>query len=195
MGKGLDSEPKYIANHIVGFIKYDGTIVLEDKSSVKPRPLNLKNINDKIIIYERQVRGWFLDCANRLSKEEEDFLIVLMISTSYIEGVQQYMKGRSSSNRESAKFFRDGIRRICGLTDDVNDNYLDYLYSQLRCGLFHDGMPRSDVIVSSDFNEIIDFSDNGIKINFKLFIDAIQKDFNSFPRKLFLLNLSGSTLR
>jgi len=62
-----------------------------------------------------------------------------------------------------------------------SDQILNDFYAQVRCGLFHSGMTQNKVIISRDYEQVIDFTeDNTIKINPKLFLRAIRIDFNRY---------------
>jgi hypothetical protein len=129
------------------------------------------DINTKIMIYEDMVKTWFLDVAKYLTirnkvnlSYNEDFdtneagFVILQIAISYIEGNQQYRKGRSSRSN-SSNFFNECLRRIFSLKGKpVN------FYQQVRCGLFHDGMTRKFVMIDGKYNEPIEISAKSIKI-------------------------------
>ena len=159
----------------------------DEKSNRHLAPLNE---DDKILIYERQVKEWFLNRASRLLRGKRNNFIVFMIAISYIEGVEQYKRGESSEpdrgNRiqgRSKEFFRDSIKKIFNLSED--DNTLDDFYSQVRCGLFHNGMTKDKVIINNGFQNPIDFSEQDkIKINPKLFLSKVKDDFKSYIRQL-----------
>jgi len=167
MPKQLRNYPIYIAPQIRGYKDEMGQpIVFDEKTQTN---LNPNNIDDKIIIYERQVKGWFINRAFRLLRSKNNGFIVLMISISYIEGVQQYINGRTSHNNSNISF-QTGLRRIFGLNEP--NHVLGDFYSQVRCGLFHSGMTQNKVIISNEYLQVIDFSEaNTIKINPKLFLE------------------------
>ena len=176
MSKQLRNYPIYIAPQIRGHIQENGEPVVFDERT--NQNLNPNNIDDKIFIYERQVKEWFLNRASRFLRGDKNGFIVLMISISYIEGVQQYINGQTSHNN-SGLFFRQGIRRIFQLNEC--DDVLNDFYAQVRCGLFHSGMTQGKVIISKEYEQVIDFSEeDSIKINPKLFLKAINIDFNRY---------------
>lgn len=181
MPKQIRNYPIYLAPRIVGRINENGENEVFDKKT--GRSLDPNNLEDKIKIYERQVKGWFLNRASRLLRGKNNGFIILMITISYIEGNEEYRSG-VPSNYESRVFFVRGMRRIFsinGNTDQLND-----FYSQVRCGLFHSGMTRNKVIITDDDNtQIIDFSENEtIKINYRMFLHKIRIDFNRYLKIL-----------
>ncbi len=180
MPKQLRNYPIYIAPQIRGYIDENGRpIVLDERTS---RNLDVNDVDDKTIIYERQVKDWFLNRASKLVNGNNNGFIVLMISISYIEGVQQYINGQNSRGN-SNRFFQQGMRRI--FNTDFTDTDLNYFYSQVRCGLFHSGMTQHKVIINNSYKDAIHFSDdNTIKINPKLFLKAIRNDFNRYLKLL-----------
>lgn len=176
MAKRLRKYPIYLAPKIVGLIKPNGFQEVFDEKNEEY--LNTNAIDDKIKIYERQVKEWFLNRASRLLKGGDNGFIVLMICISYIEGVQQYIDGRSS-NGNSGAVFTQGLNRIFSL--NVENSKLNDFYRQVRCGLFHNGMSGNQVIISYSYPQPIDFSENNtIKINPKILLNEIRKDFSSY---------------
>lgn len=174
MPKRLRNEPIYLAPQILGWRDINGNPVIYDEKTNEY--LDSNNIDDKIKIYERQVLSWFLDRATRLIRGKNNGFIVLMITTSYIEGVQQYMNGNTSNN-QSRIVFREGLKRIFAL-NNVRDSLLDDFYKHVRCGLFHNGMSGDKVVISNEFLEPIAFSQNQtININPRLFLNKIRDDF------------------
>ena len=63
-------------------------------------------------------------------------------------------------------------------------------YEQIRCGLFHDGMTKKNVVISGDFPNPINYignqtGQNGvIKINPHQFLDKIKDDFEEYVSQL-----------
>lgn len=95
MPKRLRTDPIFIASDILGKININGSTDVRDLRT--GRTLDPNNEFDKIYIYERQVIDWFLKPATNLSryKNKNKGFIVLMICISYLEGVEQYRRGRS----------------------------------------------------------------------------------------------------
>ncbi|MFH1338921.1 MAG: hypothetical protein ABIH40_03675 [Candidatus Omnitrophota bacterium] len=171
----------YIAPHIKGTLKDNGTPIVYDEREKKN--LDPNNIDDKITIYERQVKEWFLNHALTLGKQDSTGFIILMIGISYIEGVEQYREGQIVSGN-SRRLFKKGIIRIFGL-NNVLEYKLDSFYEQVRCGLFHTGMTDDKVIINSSWQETIDLSnDDSIKINQIQFINTIIADFEAYITNL-----------
>ncbi|MBN1618486.1 hypothetical protein JW887_04035 [Candidatus Dojkabacteria bacterium] len=169
-----------IAPNIDAIIE-DGVAKAYDRDD-NGRELNLNNIDDKITIYERQVQKWFLDIAQDLKRNDNAGFAILMIATSYVESIQQTYEGQPSTHASKACFLR-GFRRI--FDPNSHDNDIRSFYDQVRNGLFHDGMTKDKVIINSEYEDAIDFSDSDIiKINPHLVLDQICSDFQSYLSKL-----------
>ena len=181
MPKKLGTEPIYIAPKIIEFIKENGnTYVFDELNQQELDPLN---VNHKILIYERQVKGWFINQAENLLKykSQDKGFIVLMICLSYIEGVEEYKTGQNSQNR-SRDFFINSINKI--FPNKFQNSEISELYREARCGLFHNGMVRGQIVINNSFNEAIKFSDNRIKISPSKFLNEIKIDFENFLNEL-----------
>lgn len=177
----------YIAPKIKGTIINGLPRVYDERNK---KNLNPQNIDDKIEIFERQVNGWFLGVASSLKIWGNAGFVILNIGVSYIEGIQQNIEGKISRNGSKSCFIR-GLKRIFNLQEP--DTLLKAFYEQVRCGIFHDGMTRGKVIISSKFSMVIDFSDQDIiKINHIKFIDIIRNDFSNYISKLRNLNDTDS---
>ena len=178
MSKKLRLEPIYIAPQIFGWLDQDNNPNVHDE--LTGIDLDPRNINDKITIYERQVKEWFLKPALNLAKynNKNKGFIVLMVCLSYIEGVEQLRVGTSSHNR-SKQYFVNSMNRI--YQNRFNDYQLGEFYSQARCGLFHNGMVQGKIIINNNFNSSIEFVDNyDIRISpIKLLNDLFQ-DFENY---------------
>lgn len=181
MPKRLRSYQIYIAPQILGYLDTSGQPIVYDEKT--EQSLDPNNINDKIIIYERQVKEWFLNRASRFLRGDKNGFIILMLLISYIEGVEQYRRGNQSIGN-SGSYFKIGLQRIFDL-HHVNGDKLDQFYHQVRCGLFHTGMTRHQVIISRNYTDPIDFSESDtIKINPKQFLEKIRIDFNNYIKEL-----------
>lgn len=181
MPKRLRNEPIYLAPDILAWRdENNGPCVCDERNGIM---LNPYCIDDKIYIYERQVREWFVDRAKSLILRKKNNFVVLMIAVAYIEGNEQYRRGELSDG-QSKKFFRYGVQRIFGFCEsDTRD--INKLYAHLRCGLFHNGMSSDAVVLNRRLKNAIIFSQREtIDINPKLFLNAVVEDFNSYLDEL-----------
>ena len=183
MAKRLRDKPIYLAPEILAYRdeKYN-PIIIDERIG---KQINASDIDDKILIYKRQVEEWFINrakCLMRGKNHNKNIFVVLMIATAYIEGVQQYREGETSENR-SKKMFSNGMRRIFEL-QGVDEKHLDNLYKHLRCGLFHNGMSGDMIVLNCDFENAITFSANIIDINPRLFLKTIIRDFERYIEDL-----------
>ena len=61
------------------------------------------------------------------------------------------------------------------------ENDLNELYREARCGLFHTGMVQGKVIINYNFPDPINFPDpDTIKVNPKILLEDIINDFNQY---------------
>ena len=180
MSKKLRTEPIYIAPGIFGWLDNNNTPHVLDE--ITDEELDPYNIDDKIIIYERQVKEWFLNPATTLSTQKNKGFIVLMICLSYIEGIEQYRTGLSSNGHSSA-FFISSLQRI--YPGQFTNDQLRSLYKQARCGLFHNGMVEGKMIINNGFHRSLEFIGNrDIKISPSKFLRDIKNDFEAYLLEL-----------
>ena len=153
-----------------------------DKRNVNGSSLNLNDVQTKIKIYEDRVSGWFLEIAEKLKSDNEAGFVILSMAIAYIEGNQQFREGKMSENN-SKKFFIKGVRRIFDKENVPEDILKDY-YKQIRCGLFHDGMTRGNVVISGEFPDPLRYTNGIIKINPHKFLGKIKEDFQRYVSDL-----------
>jgi len=173
----------YLAPEILGKYENGEPIAIDERNDNER--LNPRNVDDKIKIYQREVEEWFLNPASELIQQEsfKNAFIVLMISMSYIEGVEQYKTGRSSDGKSIA-FFIKSFNRL--YPNKFQKEHIKKLYAKARCGLFHNGMVKGGVIFNNAYEQPITFEDNGerIKINPCLLLQDIQHDFQKYITEL-----------
>jgi YesN/AraC family two-component response regulator len=186
------NEDIYLAPGILGRYENDEPVAIDENNGYER--LNPGNLADKIRIYKREVEEWFLNpAANMLGQESfRNSFIVLMVCMSYIEGVEQYKTG-TSSNSGSKAFFVRSFKRL--YPNRFQDKHIEKLYSKARCGLFHNGMVKGGVIFNNDYNEPIEFEDDGetIRINPQILLSNIKNDFERYINEL--TNSANATTR
>jgi len=182
MAKRLrQNRPIYIAPDILGGLDNSyNPYVIDERNN---QTLNPRNIDDKIIIYERQVMDWFLNPAHNLIRyrNRNKGFIVLMICLSYIEGVEQYRQGQSS-NGQSRDFFISSMNRI--YQNQYSRQDIGDLYREARCGLFHNGMVQGRIIINNGFPNSLTFSNGDIEISPSKFLRDIRTDFQNYIQEL-----------
>ena len=158
---------------------------------LRGRKSMLTDIDVAVRVYEDMVQGWFLDFGAFLSQEKNQLLryddkefstneagfVTLMVGVGYLEANQQYREGKKSTGC-SEEYFLKAIKRLFDLSKSEEET-VKKVYSELRCGLFHDGMTRSRVLLG-DYSEPFHISGEMIKINPKKFFRTVQTDFNQY---------------
>lgn len=184
-------EEIYVAPKMLGKYENGLPVVIDELNNEKLNPAILE---DKIKIYEREVTEWFLKPTLNLLDEENVFnnsFLILMTCMSYIEGVEQYKQG-NSSNRKSKEFFISSIKKI--FSNQLEEINIVKLYTDVRNGLFHNGMSKSSMIFNNTYDKALNFQDNGIvEINPTKFLQAISDDFSTYVQDL--KNNSNTELR
>lgn len=173
-----NGEPIIVAADMVGSYNNGNYIVIDSRNN--NRRLDPNDLDDKIEIYKREVQGWFLEPAFSLLNFDRfnNSLVVLMICMSYIEGVEQYKTGMSSKQK-SEDLFINSIKRLYP-EENFNDNNIKKLYSDSRCGLFHNGMIKSGVVFKDTFDKALHFGSQQVEINPRKLLEDIRYDFDRY---------------
>ncbi|MDO8270457.1 MAG: hypothetical protein Q7U82_00860 [Gammaproteobacteria bacterium] len=173
----------YVAPRMLGYYDHGSPRILDEDTS---EILDPNDFQTKLRIYEREVKEWFLKPAKNileLSSFNNSF-VVIMICMSYIEGVEQYICGKSSRNN-SRVFFFNSIKRL--FQNQFSDVEMQSLYSKTRCGLFHNGMVKGGVLFNNtDLSAALEIYESGedIRINPRLLLGVIENDFEEYLVKL-----------
>lgn len=173
-----------LAPDIFGRLDNGNPVVWDTRGN--PRNLDVSSIDDKIIIYERQVKDWFLSPAQNISSDMDKRFLVLMVICSYVEGFIQNYRGEVSTGKTSKPMFVEGFKLIFG---DFSDSDIEAFYKHARCGLFHDGMTKSKILLYSGFddleNQSFNFSDpDVIRVYQEVAIRVINKHFEDYLNDL-----------
>ena len=169
----------HIAPGITGKREGGELFIIDDVTKKRLYPES--SIEDKIKIFERQVNGLFLEKASGSCGDEDKGFVILMIATSYIEGIEQYRRGELSFGQSSA-FFKEGVKRIFKID---SDDKLSILHKELRCGLFHSGMTGPTIRIHSNYMKTVNFlGNNVIQINQIKFLEKVKEDFEQYLKDL-----------
>lgn len=154
------------------------------------------NFDTKVNTYEESVRGFFLDVAKSLVSNEDAHLVVLMIIAAYFEGHAIFLEGEDSGGK-SKRFFKIGFKAVIQPywdgTEQALDNAADIIYKQIRCGLFHTGMPHQSVGLHRGPKRWVPFQifqpENFAGQAFPMiyvptFLELVEEHFNNYLAKL-----------
>jgi len=181
----MPNYPIYVAPQMLGEYVEGSPIVLDERNGKTIDPYQL---NGKIIIYQRQVEGWFLDPADRLLEQMDTqaSFVVLSICLSYLEAVQQHKEGQAS-NGKSRDFFLRAFQDVFS-SSEMEDEFADLLYIEGRCGLFHDGMTRGKIAYDMELDKAFKVINNGsqdtIYFHPKYCLEGVKAHFADYISKL-----------
>ena len=189
-----------------------------EKELIDERKCNKKlhidtNDNDKITIFEREVKEWILhplcilleDDIEKIEKNEngcekiihykykpfKNAIAILFNVFAYIEKIQRYYNGTPFINgdRNSTALLVEGLKRIFNNLQNVNDDDLKDILKKTRHSMMHYGMIGDSVLLNylhEDFDEAIkyDSTTKNIKISPYHLYNSILKDFENFIKLL-----------
>lgn len=181
----MPNYPIYVAPQMLGKYVKRSPIVLDERNGKTIDPYQL---DGKIIIYQRQVEGWFLDPADRLLEQMDTqaIFVVLSICLSYLEAAQQHKEGEPSRNNSKAFFLR-AFQDVFS-SSEMEDEFADLLYIEGRCGLFHDGMTRGKIAYDMELDKAFKVINNGsqdtIYFHPKYCLKGVKEHFADYISKL-----------
>ena len=117
----------------------------------KDEKLEDPSFEDLIDVFEDRVRNWMLLPAESLLESHHGFVAAISILFTYFEGIQTYASGKDS-NRSSKTHFINGFLSVFGAPDIDKSklrNMAETIYSEGRCGFFHEGLSKRKIVYSS----------------------------------------------
>jgi hypothetical protein len=144
-------------------------------------------IDNKIEVFIARVEGWQLGVAREMiekniSNREVALLNLLM---SYFEMISKYREGYVGKGK-SKYYFKKGLREVFPDLEPEAEPFMDSLYSNVRCGLFHIGRTGSNVILNDSAPGSIGYnSEHGfIMISPSILVEDLQIHFNVYSKEL-----------
>jgi len=118
------------------------------------------DLDDKVEVFIARVRGWQLDVIREMEEKEisnrEVAILVLLIG--FFEMIAKYYDGYLGRG-ESKHYFKKGLQLVFPDISSREQAFMESLYSDVRCGLFHVCRPGSNVIIQDSAPGSIGFND------------------------------------
>lgn len=153
------------------------------------------SIDDLIDVFEDRIRLWLLRPAKGLVDTQHGQIAGFCLVLTYFEGIWSYIAGRGSQGR-SKEFFEEGfvdVFRTIKLKEKLLRRVAAILYTDARCGFFHDGMFRERIYFGSlSQGEMLvtlpkkqgqvdeDGQIQSLLINPRRFYSAVERHFDHF---------------
>jgi hypothetical protein len=166
--------------------------------------LSSGTLEDKIDVFEDQVKGWTLTHAyfltNRTNPGAHNAgFAILMLCSAYFETIESCYRGKPSKGN-SKTFFRAGFLKVFpdlpnkaqpvvkGILSDEVNKLVDELYAEVRCGLYHGMATKTRVLIVRNHMPVTfalhNYSLSAIVIDPWAFLEAVGNHFVSFLKKL-----------
>ncbi len=169
-------------------------------------PKGPQTVDDKIRVFEDQVRGWKLNIAEEaIARNGDAGFAVMDIVTSYFELIGTCIKGpgqkktvpdkKKGGTKQvdfgSGDYFRAGMMEVFDELAKADPALVDRLlrafYKDVRCGLYHQAMTRNGVLLSGNVTGPVVFQDDkaagtttAILINPKRFVARLQAHLKDY---------------
>lgn len=146
----------------------------------------------KIKLFREQVQNWQLDIAKYLlfgkdtiTAHGHSAFASLSILVSYFENISRYIEG-CLHDKSSGKYFNKGLKYVYQDHPSVKitSGIATLVYTNLRCGLYHLGLTKQNVVLSENKNCGIFIDKKIIYIAPTKFYNEIEKHFNDYCNKL-----------
>jgi hypothetical protein len=136
------------------------------------------DFDTSVLLYADRVRGWFLECVRQV--EHNGGFIILMVAISYLEGNERYRRGDTSTTAVG-EMIKSALRR---LFPSIDDAAAASFYKDVRCGLFHDGMTRASVVISSQQSDALLAQGGMLSVNPQRFLERVMADLDQYVTDL-----------
>ena len=143
--------------------------------------------DDKIDVFIARVEGWQLGVARQMIEKDlkgRD-LAVLHILSSYFEMIGKHISGYLGNDR-SRRYFSVGLRDVFRDIDPQEVEFMNSLYKNLRCGLYHLGRPGPNVILNDAASGAIGYNaeNDFLMISPTTLLEAVENHFRSLAEAL-----------
>jgi len=128
------------------------------------------SLDDKLTIFEDQIRGWSLDIAdqmvNGITGPDGEFVFIpipqshfaaLSIVLSYFEMIGIFKLGINGSKKAFKAGVGDIFRQPSSTLSPMFEDIATILYKQARCGLYHVGQTGEQFVVGLFVEGILEF--------------------------------------
>lgn len=152
-----------------------------DQSYLNP-PVSIEKF---INVYDDRVNGWFFQPVKILLRCNHTDFAILHILSSYFESYAMYATGTTSEHKSEC-FFIIGFLSVFSryLPPIEAEPIAKIFYDDLRCGLAHDSLPRSKIVMMTTIKPFYYDADGSKEsialrapypISGNLFFNAIQE--------------------
>jgi hypothetical protein len=173
------------------------------KSYISPNytyeKLENPSFDDLIDVFEDQIMYFMLIPAEQLIDSEYGFMAAMNVLFTYFERIHIYHTGQDSKDK-SKEFFINGFLSVFGTPGKDKSqlrNIADVIYTEGRCGFFHEGISGKRILYSIAREEALTITlpkVNGepdclgkvlsIVVNPKRFLQCIKIHFDKYIRDL-----------
>jgi hypothetical protein len=144
-------------------------------------------LEDKIDVFEARIQGWQLGIAKSLASEnlQDAQLAILHLVSTYFEMIGKYIKGYLGDDK-SKMHFEIGFRHVFPDIEETESAFMDSVYRNLRCGLYHLGRPAPNVILNDDAQGSIGYHEQHdmIMVSPTKFLSEVEQNFEAYVRGL-----------
>jgi hypothetical protein len=143
--------------------------------------------------FHARVLGWQLRIAWELRGHPHAGLAMLSIVMSYFETIGKARAGYVASDR-SSYYFGQGLGNVFTVLERDHAEYVDAivkaLYSQVRCGMYHEGITGRQVAISEAFTEPLAVRGPApgiveqVHVNATLLVEALMQQLDAFAVEL-----------
>ena len=170
-------EPLFVSENYRWYEATNEFMDIRDKTRYRD-----SEFDSKIRIYEDRVNHWFLRLAiPMVNVQSPHDYIALSIALSYIEGVEQYRRGKSTPIGKSGSWFKKSAKRIFSM---ASDDAIKRLWEEVRCGLFHCGFTVGKTYISHNYEQPLEIDNDRLNINPQKFVEATIEDYDGYVKEL-----------
>lgn len=138
---------------------------------------------DRVRLLDERVRGWIIEVARNLEKADQHAGYGLLnIILPYFEMIAQCEQGTTSEGK-SGSFFKAGLKAVLK-AECPPDAVLSAFYAAVRCGCFHDGLAREDVVLNGKFRKAVEVDRGIFLVNPHRLLDAVEAHFLGYVARL-----------
>jgi hypothetical protein len=137
-------------------------------------------------IFEDRMESRYLVHTRRILDHKTSGFAALTLDCAVIETMEQFRRGKKKTKGGSGEKYFVSFLRGTSFSGFVNEKQASVFYTNIRCGLLHQGEAPASLVKRSSKLPLIAFTEDqkGVIVNAKAFHDQLEKTIHEYAAML-----------
>lgn len=173
-------------------VKISPNFSLQEWKNLNLDDNNSEDWNKAIAIFQDRIEGRYLKQIDVLVDRIFAGFAIMSLTCLLIEMLEQFYEGKKKTEpREGNIMFHNFFQRSAEfkIFFDDQENKTSVFYSQIRCGLAHQGQTQKKSLIHIRGNSMLEWInpqnyEDGISIQRKLFVEEVKNIYNNYVEEI-----------